>query len=476
MRPSVQTAPEPFLPAAGAAVLAALAAAAPMAWLWGFTVDDALISTRVAHQLATGHGYRFNPSGPIVDAVTPLGWAPLLAPLAATDPWSALIAAKWLGASAWLLAAGYLGVRLAALGKRAFVVGIAALLSTVPLAAWAVAGMETGLVTALATVALARGPFARLGLGLCAALRPELAPWVLTITLGDVLLSPEAGARRVREALVGFTLALGPFVLVAALREALFGAAYPLSLLAKPSDLSSGLRYALGGIMLSGPPWLVVAGPALRRISGRSRVLLVAGLVHVAALALAGGDWMSLYRLFVPVLPSLILVGGELAERSQRYVVGFRLTAALGVSALLAVSLGPSARGVLSQRRELIEGAAPLLAGAKRVAALDVGWVGAATEATVIDLAGVTDPTVARLSGGHTSKRLPDSFLEAREVDALVLLAEAASFKPLEELRFPRVVERRVPQLASAELFRVVGILPLRGTRQKYVVARRSPR
>jgi hypothetical protein len=374
------------------------------------------------------------------------------------------------------LAAAYLGLRFAALGTRALVVGVLALLATVPLGAWAVAGMETGLVTALSTLALARGSFARLSLGLCAALRPELAPWALTLTLGDALLTSGSGAQRLRAALLGLALALGPFVLVALIRSFLFGAAYPLSVLAKPSDLSSGLRYALGGLLLSGPPWLLVAGPTLGRLSGRARVQALAALVHVLALALAGGDWMSLYRLFVPVLPSVILVGAELAQQSSRFANGLRLAFALGTSALLAVSLGSSARGVQAQRRELIEGAAPLLAGARRVAALDVGWVGAATPASVVDMAGVTDPSVARLSGGHTSKRLPDSFLEAREIDALVLLAEAPTFAPLSEQHFPRLVERRVPALASAEHFRVVGILPLRGTRQHYLVARRDPR
>lgn len=446
-----------------------------MVWLWGFTVDDALISARVAHQLATGHGYRFNPAGPIVDAVTPLGWAPLLAPFAARDPWSALLAAKWLGAGAWLIAAGYLGTRLAVLGMRSFALGATALFTTIPLAAWAVAGMETGLVTALATFALGSGHGARLALGVVAGLRPELAPWALTLTLGEALSAQGALPERLRRAFVGLGFALGPFVLVAVARQWLFGAAYPLSLLAKPSDLSSGLRYAFGALALSGPPWLVVAGPAWRRVSRQGRVIAVAALVHTLALAMAGGDWMSLYRLFVPVLPGLVLVGAELARNASRLATGVRLAFALGASALLAIWIAPSARHVGAQRRALIDGAAPLLAGAERIATLDVGWVGAATEATLVDLAGVTDPSVARLAGGHTSKRLPESFLEARRVDALVLLAEAPKLADLSEIQFARVVEQRVPELASAERFRAVGILPLRGTRQSYVVLRRAP-
>jgi hypothetical protein len=465
----------PSNPTLASGALGALVALVPMLWLWGFTVDDALISARVAHQLATGHGYRFNPSGSIVDAVTPLGWAPLLVPFAARDVWSTMVAAKWLGAIAWLFGAAYLGTRLGALGKRSLLVGLVALSTCVPLATWAVSGMETGLVAALTTLALGSGNGARLALGLAAGFRPELAPWALTLTLGDAVISEGTAQVRMRRAAVGLVFAFGPFVLTALIRQRQFGAAYPLSLLAKPSDLSSGLRYALGGLVFCGPPWLMVAGPTWRHVTPRARVLGLAALVHVAALIVAGGDWMTLYRLFVPVLPSMILVGAEVAQHASRFASGARLFFALCASALLAFWLGPSARAVGYQRRELIEGAGPLLAGAERVATIDVGWVGATTSATVIDLAGVTDPSVARLPGGHTSKRLPDSFLESRQIDALVLLAEVPHLGSLEETPFLRAVEQRVPLLASAERFRVVGSVPLLGTRQSYVIARRQP-
>src|SRR5262249_46499936 len=64
-------------PAAGAAL--ALASAA---WMWGFTVDDALIPVRYARHLAAGQGWRFNLGGPATDGVTPLPWPLLLAPFA----------------------------------------------------------------------------------------------------------------------------------------------------------------------------------------------------------------------------------------------------------------------------------------------------------------------------------------------------------------------------------------------------------
>jgi hypothetical protein len=57
------------------------------------------------------------------------------------------------------------------------------------------------------------------------------------------------------------------------------------------------------------------------------------------------------------------------------------------------------------------------------VAALDVGWVSAATEADIVDLAGVTDPEIAVLPGAHTAKRVDARFLLARAPDALLIYA-----------------------------------------------------
>src|SRR5690606_31194944 len=119
-----------------------------------FTVDDALISTRVAHQLAQGHGYRFNPGGPLSDAVTPFGWAFLLAPFAAPSPIAGLAAARYLGlgfalVSAYQIAKLSYGRRWQ---RRLIVLAPAAL--CLPLGAWCVSGMETPLILLLATLSL----------------------------------------------------------------------------------------------------------------------------------------------------------------------------------------------------------------------------------------------------------------------------------------------------------------------------------
>jgi hypothetical protein len=451
-------------------------ASAGATWFWGFTVDDALITGRVAHQLASGNGYRFNSDGPIVDAVTPFGFAFLLVPFAAAGPMAAKLAAKWLGALFWVLSAGLLSRRLADLSRRGTIVGLILIATTLPLATWAVAGMETGVVLGLATLgAFNRRALGTIALGVAGAWRPELLPWVLSIGCGRALHSDGSVEQRLRRGALAAVPLILPFAAVATARTWIFGAAYPLAAVAKPADLASGVRYALGALALTGPAWTVLGLGSLRSLSSASRVYVMAAAVHTLALVLVGGDWMPFHRLFVPVLPSLIYAGAELAQHEPVWKSSLRLAPPLFVFSQLLLLRGASARGVEFQRAELIGEVRPLLRGAERVATLDIGWVGASTNAHIVDLAGVTDPSVARLPGGHTTKRLPDSFLESHDVDALVLLVEQGSELTWPDAKFTRGVEARVMSLTGAERFELVGTVPLLGTRQAYVVARRKP-
>jgi hypothetical protein len=453
-------------------LLTVMAAALPLAWLWGFTVDDALISARVAAELARSGRYRFNPDGPLVDAATPLGWPLLLAPFAGAGPLAALAAGKWIGAAAWLLATAALGCRLTALTSvfgRA--VPLAVVATSAPIAAWAASGMETGLVTAVATLAVcSTGVPAALFAGLAAALRPELIPWAV--------LAAAAGSadRSLLAALRALPLALAFPLAVALVRAIVFGRAAPLSAMAKPSDLEHGFWYACEAVLYTGAPLLLLAPRTWRRLSTRLRLLLAASAAHVVAVMLAGGDWMSLYRLFVPALPGMILVGAALSDASPRASAAWvRGGLALAGAVAVAFKLGPVARDVGRHKLQLIATARPWLRPAQRVATLDVGWVGAATAATLVDLAGVTDPAIAMLRGGHTSKLIDPDLLERRGVDHLVLLLApgAPVAQPWFESHFARVVEQRLAGQAADLDFAPAVTLPLGGTQQHYVVLRR---
>jgi hypothetical protein len=130
-----------------------------------------------------------------------------------------------------------------------------------------------------------------------------------------------------------------------------------------------------------------------------------------------------------------------------------RLLVSAAAALLLFVGLGPAARRVGADRARLIAAAKPVFARDARIAALDVGWVGAASPAQVIDLAGVTDPQVASFPGGHTSKRIPEAWLFARRPTAIVLLLARGTTveTPFETSLFSRGVEDRVARIVARE-------------------------
>ena len=130
------------------------------------------------------------------------------------------------------------------------------------------------------------------------------------------------------------------------------------------------------------------------------------------------------------------------------------------------VRAAPAGRHVHEARKELIARAVPSLAGANVVAALDIGWVGASTGARIVDLAGLTDPSIAVLPGGHTSKAVDLAMLLDRDVDTVVLYGE------------PRIVEERLLRSAyfaeKFERYETIAFGPeTNGHRQRYDLYRR---
>lgn len=470
-----------------AAAASALCALVPALALRGFTVDDALITARYAAHLAAGQGYRFNVGGPVTDGVTPLGWAHLLAPFAAAGPLAALSAAKISGAVAWIFGAALLGVAVARASDRPLRYSALLLVAaSAPLAAWSVAGMETGVVAALGALAVALPPLGRPHLGaacagLAAGLRPELLPFALVLAAAipfapasaSAPVSASASALAPSAWAAHLALALSPFLTVAALRWILFGRPGPLSALAKAPDATLGFRYAAACFLLTGP--LVLVAPlAWRRLGAWPRGLVFAVAVHFAAVAAAGGDWMPLSRLVVPALPAVVLAAAHLASVADARATAARIALALAGELFALLKVGPTAAQVGADRLHLIDELRGALAGARVVAALDIGWLGAATPATLVDLAGVTDPAIAALPGGHTTKRIPVGLLDARGVDTLVFLLPPG--EPLRDpwttSRFARGVEQYVasfPHMDDEYAPAAVGSAP----HLRYVVLRR---
>ena len=175
----------------------------------GFPLDDSWIHLQFARNVASGHGFSFNPGVPSSGSTAPL-WTLLLAiPLGVGLP--PVLAGKLLGVTLVAVtaaAAAALTVRLGASRWCALVAGLGVGLS--PRMVWAgLSGMEVPLYTALTTLAVllyvreSRSPTGHAGWAICAGLagwaRPE------TLVAGGVLAfawtfdgARDAARRRVR--------------------------------------------------------------------------------------------------------------------------------------------------------------------------------------------------------------------------------------------------------------------------------------
>ncbi|MDP9037332.1 MAG: hypothetical protein M3O50_21240, partial [Myxococcota bacterium] len=278
-------------------------------------------------------------------------------------------------------------------------------------------------------------------------------------------------------------LALAPFTACAVIRTVCWGHPAPLALLAKPSDLAHGLAYAGAAWVVTLTPLLVLAPLALRRAPA-ALAIVAAAVAHGLAVIVVGGDWMPYARLMVPVAPSLAYAGVLVSTRAGSLGTAARSVAGLALGAALLVRGGAGGRRVGLDRGALVAAARPLLAGVPRVAALDIGWVSAATEADIVDLAGLTDPDVAALPGGHTSKRVDPMFLLSRHPDALLLYAHTGSpggarrggvYVPA-DAEYTRAVEARLARdPVITRHFVEIAWLPLGGAGAGYALLRRVP-
>jgi hypothetical protein len=393
---------------------------------WPYTVDDAFIVARYARNIAAGLGYAMNPHQPSDGVTGPLWLLPeVLACRWMADP---IAIAKAIGLACALLGTWLVLRRLAMRAGGHVAACVAGLLLALSpsVGTWAVAGLETaaaGLLVVAAALAATRRPrVAAWGLGSCVALlawlRPELA-------LFSVVLLGYALARDRRRGWIALGLAILGAVSVAGFRYVCFGAFLPLSWAAKAGTFEYGLRYASSSVLLSTSAvgaWLALLGAR----SGRrdDRVLGFALLAHLLATVLTGGDWMPGYRLLVPVLPIyawLAAVGvARLSLRRRRLAALLLLLACVVPAADLATRL-PELRASGGSRDQARALADWLRDHARRVALVDVGFLGYASGVEVVDLGGLTDPRIARMPGGHVAKHIDQAYLVERAPDTIVL-------------------------------------------------------
>lgn len=390
---------------------------------WRYTVDDAFIVSRYALNIASGHGYGLN-AGHASDGITgPLWLVPgIVASWLEVDP---VAFAKCVGLLCAAIAAA-LVVRRANEAHASAWVGwcTCIVVACAPtLGVWGQAGLETGAASLAFTVAVlastrASGVSVPV-LGTCllvlAWLRPE------TVIAISVLAAWSASKldRAERYKLLAFGLA--GIASVCLFRLAMFGSVIPLSFFAKPGEIPAGVGYALRAVVVHS----TLVGSVLVAFSTR-RALAWVLVSHVAAVALAGGDWMPGYRLMATVLPLYAMLVGDgaavLWSRGRRVMATALVVASLLLPVLDVVVEVPLAREA-GRARDTVgrEISIYLRAHSQRVALVDVGYLVATSGVIAIDLGGVTSEDVGRARGAYLDKRVGEAWLQRQEPDTIVL-------------------------------------------------------
>lgn len=284
--------------------------------------DDAFISLRYAENLAR-HGAPVYNLGERVEGYTSPLWMLITAGLLAigVEGATALKVLGVLSAVALVIAVWRLWQRIAPGRMEGWLV-LALLAGSTPVAAWSSSGLETPLLAALLAAAVAE---------LVALLnQPTRARALLAggVVAFAVLTRPEAilvaGAgvlwiwidARARHRLVPFVAAVAlPVSAWLCLRWGYYGELLPNTFVAKTAAplferLQVGLRYAGFTVSELGLAVSLLLGAALVIPQSRSSVRFIRALVvaYIVAVLFEGGDFLDLFRFFVPVLPLLYVI------------------------------------------------------------------------------------------------------------------------------------------------------------------------
>ena len=156
-----------------------------------------------------------------------------------------------------------------------------------------------------------------------------------------------------------------------------------------------------------------------------ARVVVVAFAAHALAVIAAGGDWMPYARLMVPVAPSLVIAFVELVGASR---LAFERRAPRGGARARRAARGARGAGG-TQRARRPRGRSSRARG--RCSRARTSWRPSTSGGcprrpmrSIVDLAGLTDASIAMLPGGHTSKRVDTSMLLDRGVDTVVVYSD----------------------------------------------------
>jgi len=324
------------------------------------TDDDVYISYRFAKNMADGYGLVFNPHQTPVEGYTNFLWTVLIAgvtyvklPIPATGSFLSFIFALLI-----LVTMGFHSYR-----QREFtpgyIVGLPILLMAVSpsLALWATTGMETTFFTWLLLMGMIMisveerhgkpGYLSGFFWAMAALTRPEGLFLGSIVILFSYLENPNRIARfgAFVQRILGFAIPVGTHFMF---RRIYYGDWLPNTFYAKtvPSGdlIPLGMTYfnsflTQGGLALY---ILMFLGVFVRpKISG-IWTFLVTTLLYSAYTIWIGGDWMAAHRMYLPILPFMILGASavitkfKLAYRGLGYILGLALFCHILVNGFLA--------------------------------------------------------------------------------------------------------------------------------------------
>jgi hypothetical protein len=476
-------------------VLLLLLAAFVLHAIWlSVVAEDAYITFRYARHVAEGLGFAWNPGEAPVEGFTSLAWV-LLGAVYHRAGFDLPLASQVTGILAGvlvLLVVYRLARNVMRVGSVTSLLVVACCAAAGPLACWAASGMETAVFTLLVVFAVYRAArfevsrrvrdaaVAAVSLAAASLTRPEGAGIFVVVTgiVGYRWLRTREP--RLLAGLAALIAILVPTVVgLTAWRLATFGYPLPNTFYAKTGgglhQVRRGISYtAFFTIHYLAPfvPWVLLAwwersrpdwprspfrperstGPSVAAGESGSRgttTIAFVVLTYLAYVVAIGGDYMAMYRFFVPMLPlAFVLLAPVIqscfdAARSPQRTVLLGVIAALTIGTILVHSTPLEARlfavapgthgtwrGVQVERWHVAR--FHVLADALErephrdsdsVLTYDIGVTGYRLRMRVFDALGITDPVIAHETvkpdaagfgmAGHEKQDLEYSFSRA---------------------------------------------------------------
>jgi len=480
--------------ARGAALGAALAVYAALAWAWrGYTPDDTFIFLRYAANAAEGRGLVFNPGEPVQGYTSALWTLILTAAAMAGVP--LLVFAKSAGAA---LGAGCLVLAQAIarrIDARAAIAAPLLLAGFTDLSYWSISGMDAPLFAFIVAAAMFLTVRAHDGdgspvaaaivWGLAGVTRPEGAAF------GVIALLWLARAKQERRVTAWAWIAfLAPIAAWAAFAWMYYGDPLPNTFWAKRFDRVESFRRGLvllRSFAVNNDGVFIAAAMALALVlrRGGAVVLSVWLLAFYGAYLLwSGGDsWVSpgAFRFAVPVLvPVSVMMAAGLSGLFDRIPPGPARKPAAGAGALLlALWLIPSGADLITRPvggdPAVIAHLEANTAPGDHLAVTDIGNFAYWTDLPVIDTFGLVDRHVAR----SFRKRTNSSYAEGDDLKLVdYVMARAPRWIILKGTSGPGGVEiadeTGAPAIFADPRFQRDYRFVIAGTREPYLLFERA--